>query len=333
MRNRTVILASVLVSMTIAFSACAPAAQPEAPEVIPTEIPAAVESTEELPTAEPEKEPIIVTDDLGVEITLEGPAQTIISISPSLTEILFGVGAGDRLIGRDSNSTYPEEALDALDLGGMWDGIPIEDILAMEPDLILAGEIFSADAIGELRDLGLTVYWQANPDDFEGLYENIRDIAVLTGTEDQAAALVDELAAQVASVDEKLAGVDQVPLVFYELDASEPANPWTAGAGTFISYVITRAKGQNLGDSLEGEWVQISSEALVAQDPDVILLADELYGITPESVAERAGWGEISAVQEGKIFGFDPFILSVPGPRLADGYQVVSQMLHPEVWE
>jgi iron complex transport system substrate-binding protein len=266
-------------------------------------------------------------------MTLEGPAQTIISISPSLTEILFGVGAGDRLIGRDSNSTYPEEALGALDLGGMWDGIPIEDILAMEPDLILAGEIFSADAIEELRDLGLTVYWQANPDDFEGLYENIRDIAVLTGTEDQAAALVDELAAQVASVDEKMAGVDQVPLVFYELDASEPANPWTAGAGTFISYVITRAKGQNLGDSLEGEWVQISSEALVAQDPDVILLADELYGITPESVAERAGWGEISAVQEGKIFGFDPFILSVPGPRLADGYQVVSQMLHPEVWE
>ena len=76
------------------------------------------------------------------------------------------MGAGDRLIGRDSNSMYPEEAAAAVDLGGMWDGIPVEDILAMEPDLILAGEIFAEDAITELRDLGLTVYWQKNPAGF-----------------------------------------------------------------------------------------------------------------------------------------------------------------------
>jgi len=333
MRNRATFLVSLIVGMTLLLSACSLAAQQEAPEAIPSEIPATAEPADVPPTEETAPEPIVVTDDLGVEITLEGPAQSIISISPSLTEILYSVGAGERLIGRDSNSTFPETALEAVDLGGMWDGIPVEDILAMEPDLILAGEIFSADAISELRDLGLTVYWQANPDDFEGLYENIKDIAVLTGTEDQAAALVEELSAQVANVDDKLIGVEQFPLVFYELDASEPANPWTAGGGTFISYVITRAKGQNLGDSLEGEWVQISSEALVAQDPDVILLADELYGITADSVAERAGWGEITAVQDGQVFGFDPFILSVPGPRLVEGYQVLAQLLHPEVWE
>jgi iron complex transport system substrate-binding protein len=65
----------------------------------------------------------------------------------------------------------------------------------------------------------------------------------------------------------------------------------------------------------------------------VILLADELYGITVDSVAERAGWGEITAVQEGQIFGFDPFILSVPGPRLVEGYQALANLLHPEAWE
>jgi iron complex transport system substrate-binding protein len=333
MRNRITILLSALIGLTLLLSACAPAAQQELPAVVPSEVPATEVPTPVPPTSEPEVAAIVITDDLGAEITLEGPAQAIISISPSLTEILYAVGAGDRLIGRDSNSTYPQEALTAADLGGMWDGIPVEDILAMEPDLILAGEIFSADAIAELRDLGLPVYWQANPDDFEGLYENIRAIAILTGTEEQAAALVADLSAQVAAVDGTLADVDQTPLVFYELDASEPANPWTAGGGTFISYVITRAKGQNLGDSLEGEWVQISSEALVAQDPDVILLADEIYGITAESVAERPGWSEIAAVQEGKIFGFDPFILSVPGPRLVEGYQVLAELLHPEAWE
>ncbi|MCJ7717772.1 MAG: ABC transporter substrate-binding protein, partial [Anaerolineales bacterium] len=84
----------------------------------------------------------VVTDDMGAEIKLKTPAKTIVSISPNLTEILFAVGAGDRLVGRDSNSQYPEGALEAADLGAMWDGIPVEDILALEPDLILAGEIF-----------------------------------------------------------------------------------------------------------------------------------------------------------------------------------------------
>lgn len=320
---------AVLIALTVLISACAPAAEPEPVEPAVDQEPTPVPATA-APTEEPEPEPIVVTDDLGQEIILAEPAQKIISISPSLTEVLFGVGAGERLIGRDSNSNFPEEALLAADLGGMWDGIPVEDILAMEPDLILAGEIYSAEAIAELRDLGLIIYWQANPDDFEGLYDNIRDIAVLTATESEAEDLITDLSARVADLDEKLVGVEENPLVFYELDASDPANPWTAGGGTFISYVIDRAKGRNLGDSLDGAWVQISSEALVAENPDVILLADELYGITPESVAERAGWEEITAVQEGEIYGFDPFILSVPGPRLVDGYEQLAFLLHPE---
>ena len=333
MRKQIHTLFAALIVFSVLVSACTPAAEPEMVEPTAAE-PTAVPATE-VPTEvpEPEPEPIQVSDDLGLELVLAEPAQRIISISPSLTEILFGVGAGDRLIGRDSNSTFPEAALEAEDLGGMWDGIPVEAILALEPDLILAGEIYSADAIAELRDLGLPVYWQANPDDFEGLYDNIRDIAVLTGTEDQAEALVAELSGRVAALDEKLSPVEVRPLVFYELDASEPANPWTTGGGTFISYVISRAKGQNLGDSLDGEWVQISSEALVAENPDIILLADALYGITPESVAERAGWSQIQAVQEGEVYPFDPFILSVPGPRLVDGFEQVAAILHPEIME
>jgi len=331
MEKRRSILISLIITAGLIFSACATpqASEPvDAPAAQPTEAPPAPE-----PTEEPQPEPITVSDDLGIEIVLQEPAQAIISISPSLTEILFSVGAGESLIGRDSNSMFPAEALDAVDLGGMWDGIPIEDILALEPDLILAGEIYSAEAVAELRDLGLTVYWQANPDDFDGLIENIKDISVLTGTEDQAAEVAASLSQRVAAVDEKLLAVDATPLVFYELDASEPANPWTVGAGEFISHVINRSKAQNLGDSLEGAWVQISSEVLIAQDPDVILLADALYGVTPESLAERAGWSEISAVINGEVYPFDPFILSVPGPRLVDGFEKLAELLHPEVFE
>jgi iron complex transport system substrate-binding protein len=329
--KKSFVILNLLIVIMVALSACTPAAGPEStsqPVVEPTEAPPTA-----IPTEEMIETSIVATDDLGVEIVLAEPAQKIISISPSLTEILFSVGAGDRLIGRDSNSMYPEEAAAAVDLGGMWEGIPIEDILALEPDLILAGEIFSEDAIQELRDLGLTVYWQKNPADFEGLYKNISDIAVLTGTEDAADELVISMTDRVSELDDKLSSVEYIPLVFYELDASDPANPYTPGAGTFISFIISRAKGLNLGDSLEGSWVQVSSEELLVQNPDIILLADALYGITPEMVSERAGWSEIKAVADNEILPFDPFILSVPGPRLVDGFEQVAEILHPEVFD
>lgn len=329
--KKTIVILNVLLILVMSLSACAPAA------VVEPEVQADVEPTDLPPTAEPTEEiidtTITVEDDLGNEILLDEPAAKVISISPSLTEILFSVGAGDRLIGRDSNSMYPEEAATAVDLGGMWDGIPVEDILALEPDLILAGEIFAPDAIQELRDLGLVVYWQKNPADFEGLFENMMDIAVLTGTEDVAADIINALSDRVAALDEKLAPVEELPLVFYELDASDPANPYTPGADTFISFVISRAKGTNLGDTLEGSWVQVSSEELLAQNPDIILLADALYGISPEMVSERAGWGDVKAVVDGDIYPFDPFILSVPGPRLVDGFEQVAEILHPEIFE
>jgi len=327
--KKTLLTINLLLIFILTLSACT--TNPGAKPVVEP----AVETSDPPPTDRPTEvvvqTTIVATDDLGFELELAAPAQKIISISPSLTEILFSVGAGDRLIGRDSNSMYPEEALSAKDLGGMWEGIPAEDILALEPDLILAGEIFAEDAINELRELGLTVYWQKNPDNFEGLYENILDIAVLTGTEDLAAGVIESLAERVSILDGKLAAVEDYPLVFYELDASDPANPYTPGADTFISFVISRAKGVNLGDTLEGQWVQVSSEELLAQNPDVILLADALYGITAEAVAARAGWGEIKAVIENEIHPFDPFILSVPGPRLVEGFEQIAELLHPEL--
>lgn len=338
MRKISTTLIIAVLGVSLVLSACASEARPEPaqptseetleePTQEPTSEPAPTE------TLEPTQEPITVTDDLDHQVTLAEPARKIVSLSPSMTESLFALGAGDQIIARDSNSNYPEEALQIEDLGSLWEGLPTEQIVALEPDLVVAAEIIPAEQIQELMDLGLQVYWQANPLDFEGLYNNLTDLAVLVGKEAEAEELVSSLQEQVAAVDEKLAQVTDTPLVFYELDATDPSNPWTAGAGTFVSYVISRAKGVNLGDMLEGSWVQISSEALITEDPAVILLSDALYGITPESVAERPGWGEISAVLEEQVYPFDPFLLSVPGPRLVEGYEEIARLVHPEVFE
>jgi len=308
----------------------APASNPE-PE--PTTVTEPTEASMSEPTEEPMPEMMVFEDDMGNTIELAGYPQAIVSISASTTEILFAIGAGDQVVGRDEYSIYPEAALEVTNIGAMWEELPAEAILALEPDLIVAAQIISEEQVTALRDLGLNVYWQANPTSYEGLWENLLDFAKLTGHEDEAEALIAGLEARVAAVQEKTATVTGRPSVFYELDATDPSNPWTAGSGTFIDYIINQAGGINAASALEGEYAQISSEQLIAVNPDIILLADAPYGTTSESVAERPGWDVITAVMENTIYPIDPNMMSVPGPRLVDALEITAGLLHPELFE
>ncbi len=286
-----------------------------------------------VPTEALETEPMVFTDDMGNELTFEEYPQAILSISPSTTEILFAIGAGEQMVGREDMSLYPEEALELPSVGALWGDLPTEAILALEPDLVVAAEIISADQVAALQELGLQVYWQANPTTYEELWDNLRDFGTLTGHGDETEALVIELADRVDAVNQKIMPLSYRPTVFYELDATDPANPWTTGSGTFIDYIINTAGGFNAASELQGDYTQISAEQLIEVNPQIILLGDALYGVTPESVTERAGWDAIIAVQEGNIFPIDPNILSVPGPRLVDGLEEMAKLLHPGIWE
>jgi iron complex transport system substrate-binding protein len=278
--------------------------------------------------------PLIVTDDLGNAIELTEYPQAIVSISASTTEILFAIGAGDQVVGRDDFSLYPDAALEVESIGGLFEGVPTEAILALEPDLVVAAEIISEENVQVLRDLDLPVYWQANPTDFEGLYENLLDLAEITGHTAETKALVADLQTRVSATEAAIANAEDTPVVFYELDASmDTANPWTAGSGTFIDYIITMAGGVNAAAALEGDYAQISVEELIAVNPEIILLSDALYGVTPESVAERPGWDAILAVQNGAMYPIDPNMMSVPGPRLVDALEETAQIVHPELFE
>ncbi len=285
------------------------------------------------PTEEPASKMMVFEDDMGNMFELEGYPQAIVSISASTTEILFTIGAGDQLVGRDEYSIYPEEALDVTNIGAMWEELPAEAILALEPDLVVAAQIISEEQVNALRDLGLNIYWQANPTSYEELWENLRDFAKLTGHEDETEALIADLEARVAIVQEKVSGVSEHPSVFYELDATDPSNPWTAGTGTFIDYIINQAGGTNAASALEGDYAQLSSEQLIAVNPDIILLADAPYGTTSESVAERPGWDVITAVQENALYPIDPNMMSVPGPRLVNALEETARLIHPELFE
>ena len=318
------------------LSACGLEATPEPASNLEPELASVTEPTQAPmpePTEESAPEKMMFTDDLGHEIELDGYPQAIISLSASTTEILFAIGAGSQVVGRDEYSVYPEEALEVTSVGAMWEELPIEAILSLEPDLIVAAQIISEDQVLALRDLGLNVYWQANPTNYDELWENLRDLARITGHEDETKTLIAGLEARVNTVQDKIAFVSEYPSVFYELDATDPSNPWTTGSGTFIDYIITQAGGTNVASELQGEYAQISAEELIAVNPDVILLADAPYGTTPESVTERPGWDVITAVQDSALYPIDPNMMSVPGPRLVDALEETARLLHPEFFE
>ncbi|MCJ7722809.1 MAG: cobalamin-binding protein [Anaerolineales bacterium] len=315
-------------TITLLLAACTPAGPAVEATSVETEVPAFSPSTEATPG-----QPVTLTDGMGREVKLAGPAQKVVSLAPSNTEILFAVGAGAQVAGRDMFSDYPEEAKAATDIGGSMGQFSLEAITALQPDLVLAGGINPPELVASLEELGLTVYFLPNPATLEEMYANLETVGRLTGHETEAAALVESLIVRVQAVDEKIAPLSYRPTVFYELDSTDPAKPYTAGPGTFVDLLIDRAGGFNVGASLQGQWAQISLEQLVVYNPGIILLGDSLFGVTIEAVKTRPGWEVLSAVQNDLIFPFDDNLVSRPGPRLVDGLEALAILLHPGVLE
>ena len=276
---------------------------------------------------------IQMVDGLERSVSLDEPAQRIVSMAPSVTELLFAVGAGDQVVGRDSFSNYPESVLDLADIGGSMGDYSFEAITSLNPDLVIATEINTPEQVKSLEDLGITVYYLSNPVQFDDLYPCIETIGLLTGHEQQAAELTASLKTRVEKVTQTVAVSSYAPVVFYELDGSDPAKPWTAGPGTFVDQMIQMAGGINVGASMQDAWAQISLEQLLVADPDLILLGDAAYGMTPDQVAARNGWQTLKAIENGNIYEFNDDLASRPGPRLVDGLEELAKILHPELFE
>lgn len=318
---------------------CAPVVTPMAATAAPTlEVtqPPQVQ-TEALTVAPTTSSAALVTvdDGLGRTVKLNGPARRIVSLAPSNTEILFAIGAGAQVVGRDELSDYPAQVKSLPSVGGSMGQYSTEAIVALKPDLVLAAEINTPELVKSLENLGLTVYYLKNPNTLEQMYGNLQIVAQLTGHESDASTLIDSLKARVAAVDAKIAGVTQKPIVFYEIDATDPTKPYTYGPGTFGDALISEAGGVNLAVAagIKDSYPQVGLEQIVATNPRIIILGDSAYGASPDSVKARAGWSTIAAVKNGMIYPFDDDLVSRPGPRLVDGLEQLAKLLHPELFK
>lgn len=267
--------------------------------------------------------PLMLVDDDGVEVTIEAEPQRIVTFAPSMTETLFALGAGDRIVGVSGPfDDYPAEAKGIEQVGGGGEfGVDpnIERVLALAPDLFLA--ISGGDAWkAELRDLDVPVV-TLDAVDFDDLLDDIRTMGELTGTGDAAETLVEDMAARADAVEAQTA---EPVSCFFEV-YYPPLT--TVGPDTFLFDLLERAGCDPVTADAMSDYPEWSVEDLVAEGPDVYLATPESAKSTSK-IAERPGFDAIPAVASGSIALVDGDLVTRPGPRVIDGLEQLAAALH-----
>ena len=278
-----------------------------------------------------------LVDDLGYSLTLPSPPERIVSLAPSNTELLFAVGAGDKLVGVTDFCNYPYDFSAWIEAGNMssigsYYGPSVEPIVALDPDLVLA-TTGSLEAAENLRTLGYNVL-VVEPRNFSFVLRDILLIGRATNHYDEAVALESELRQRIDAVANQAAEATTTPKVYHEV-WNDPL--MSVGPETFIDEIITLAGGKNIFNDATTSWPIVSSEAIIDKNPDVMFFPDMYMGVgnfyeTIETVESRPGWESISAVQNGALYEINADIISRSGPRLVDALELIAKMVHPEIF-
>jgi iron complex transport system substrate-binding protein len=273
-----------------------------------------------------------MVDSLGRSVLLRGTPRRIVSLAPSVTEILFAVGAGAQVVGDTKYCNYPSEAKALLKIGGYTaKTINIEAVVDLMPDLVIAGTASQKPVVEALEKLNISVLVSA-PDSFEALYASIEQIGAVTNHVQQAEALVTQMRKRVDAVTAKVATVpaDQRPSVFWEV-FDEPLT--AAGPNTFIGQMIQLVGATNIFADAREDYPQVSAELVLERNPDIILgPTTQSAKLTPDLVAQRPGWANMMAVRNRRVYLLDSDMSSRAGPRLADALEALAKALYPELF-
>lgn len=315
-----------LAVLILIVGACTPAAPSTAPTPSALAPTAASTPAPPTPTAAPAF-PLTLADDEGTEVTIPAEPQRIVSLTPDTTETLFAIGAGTRVVAKvEDIANYPPEAA-SVPVVATFAGVDVEQIVDLEADLVISAGtgLTQGAAVEQLRRAGIPVLVSYPTSIDEGL-ASIRRIGLAVGLAADAAHLADDIAARIDDLAVLASSAGTRPRVFYEIDVT--GGIFTPPADSIYGEMFRLAGGEPISGDAS---YSISLEELVAADPEVILLGDAAYGVTPEQVAQRPGWGGMTAVENGRIVAVDDVVVTRPGPRLADGLRALVAAIHPEL--
>lgn len=257
--------------------------------------------------------------------------QRIISLSPSISEILGALHLENRVIAVDFYTTMPAELTKRPKISNASGVYNVEQIVALKPDLVLSDGALTKTYDSQLTTLGLHVV------DLPGttlaqVLQKILLVGQLTSTQSTAQTLVGQLRQQIASIKASVAGTP-APTVLLEVDDSVAGKPYVFGGGSFGDELAQDANGSDIfhSDSSNGGYPQVTDEAIIAANPQfVILTEDPSYGGNPALVYKRPNWSGIAALKTHQVYALNVNIMQHPSQRLVDGLRCLAQLLHPQ---
>lgn len=266
----------------------------------------------------------VVTDGIGRKVTLAAKVERVVSLAPSVTELVFAAGGGDRLVGVTSYCNYPAEAASIAKIGDTMTP-NMESIVALRPDLVIVSKASQVESfVKTLSANGIEIY-VSDPKGVIDVIAEIRRLGEIFGTEDTAQDTADKLRSRVGSVTNKLSGVGSRPSVLVQV-SREPL--FTIGEEAFLNEVVRQAGGVSATASVPTAFPKLSKESALALMPDVIVLSDSEDNREPNDAFRSS-----PAVRNGRVYRIDADILSRPGPRTVDALERLASSLHPEIFE
>ena len=267
--------------------------------------------------------PLTVKDASGTEITFDKAPERVTTISASETEVLFALGAGDKVFGVDKYSNYPLEAKSKAQVGDM--NTNLEALIATKPDVVFAGFSTNRKVIDKLRELKIKVY-AGEPKTIDQVIEKIETIGNIMNLQDNAQKVTDTMRAEKKKIVDLLANAPKKK-VYLEFDPG-----WTVGDGEFLSELVALAGGTNVAGGKKG-WYKIDPEAIIKANPEVILYTKPDPGQISvlDEINKRTGWDKIDAMKNKQVFGLEMDPLVRVGPRITQGLLSVAKAVHPEL--
>jgi iron complex transport system substrate-binding protein len=263
------------------------------------------------------------TDDLGKKITLPNEITRAVSLAPNLTEIIFAVGAGEKLVGVTTYCNYPEEATKIQKIGDTLKP-NIENIIALKPQIVFVSTASQLESFAAtLEEQNIKVFI-TNPSNLEDVYKSIETIGSIFNNKKKALEITTDLKKRVTAVEEKTKGLERVK-TFVQFDKNQL---FTIGKKSFLTDIIEKAGGVSVTDDIEDAFPKISKEKALASNPDAIILSD-----SPENSQPNEAFVNSNAVRNKAVFAINADILSRPSPRLVEALEQIAGRLHPEKFE
>ncbi|MDE5411998.1 ABC transporter substrate-binding protein [Alkalihalobacterium chitinilyticum] len=299
--------------------------------------------TEEVPTEETEEQttgsgeaaafPITITDATGSEIVIEEEPQTLISLVPSNTEIVYALEAFDRVVAVTDNDDFPEEVKDIDTIGGME--FNVEKIIAANPDLVLANEMNNAEGLDQIRNAGVQVLVVNNASSFAQLYDSIEMVGNAVGKLEEANNVITSMQDRINEIQTKASEIEEADQATVWVEIWPAPDMYTTGKGTFMHEMLEMINATNAAGDQEG-WPMFTEEDAVVLNPDVIITT---YGHVEgmenavEDVLARTAWTEVEAVKNERVYNIEANIVERPGPRLIEGVEKLAKLIYPDVFE